>query len=688
MVVEAVFPTHAIEQLVNVSLRFNEDSLSQLASGEAYRESSLVLNAGSVAEGLAISQSAPWGHPKTDLDVMHLLGLYLGVRLQQGTGPKLHRAREMMSYLVSMLLSSLSLLPSPSLELLLLLILSSILSTLIYWLSDSVSALLPLYITILSVLWIPLHSLPPSVLSLPSSPSCLLLVAHIQSSLIALLSTPQSALLSSPINLLLLSIFMFSLTRYLLPCSVVSKLSTLLYFLMIASLLSTLICSLPPSLSDQIPSPLNLTLPSVMLLLSTLWLSTRYLLLLLNFLSIVLSFSPCLFSAALSSLIDLLMRASLVSLLLSLTSLSLRLLHSPTSLLSSYGRTPGDSCLEYAPDGCPPAYVRLRVTHPWGIKQHPFLDTSCMEAFDGHQWLNTVRLNEMLQDGFDTGDSNPDQRCTHIVGPAGQLYGGLMDCVRTLVCNGPHPDIDKYLQRPRSDWPSQGQLKQIRLQPMCLVLVGHKESPNKHLQARVSWSPAELILLSGLPNHIKQGYIAFKYTFKAVQKVIRMDKTADDGRSYVGSYHLKTTFLHYLEKTPPSKIISSFNLMMSLFHELSNYLNSGKLPHYFLSECDLFATVGHVERQIALRITQNIVSYPVVTILKCPSAPEQLFGAVSPVDLIKAFHHVSIHPSCERGKTGLAHLLSYLDKGRQYVFRIQLQSHRTGDYPKKLTGLK
>ena len=91
-----------------------------------------------------------------------------------------------------------------------------------------------------------------------------------------------------------------------------------------------------------------------------------------------------------------------------------------------------------------------------------------MEEINGQHWLNTTRLNEVLQDGFDEGTADPYSQHSCIVGPAGQLLGGFMEVVPTLVGSGPHPDLDKYLQRPRSEWPSQAQLEQIKQLPMFL----------------------------------------------------------------------------------------------------------------------------------------------------------------------------------------------------------------------------
>ena len=79
------------------------------------------------------------------------------------------------------------------------------------------------------------------------------------------------------------------------------------------------------------------------------------------------------------------------------------------------------SCLEYAPEGCPSAYTRLRVTNLQGLLLHPYVDAECVEEEDGHLWLNTLRLNERIQSGINTIVSDPANRSTGISGPAGEV---------------------------------------------------------------------------------------------------------------------------------------------------------------------------------------------------------------------------------------------------------------------------
>ena len=140
----------------------------------------------------------------------------------------------------------------------------------------------------------------------------------------------------------------------------------------------------------------------------------------------------------------------------------------------------GDSCLEYEPEGCPPAYTWLRVTDRQALLTHPHVDASCMVECDGHYWLLSTALNEAIQRDINQTTTDPANRSTSISGPAGQAHGGLFDTVPTLVANKPHPAIVNYINRLSSPkWPSHDQRQQIQQLPMNLVLVGHKESPRK-----------------------------------------------------------------------------------------------------------------------------------------------------------------------------------------------------------------
>ena len=258
-----------------------------------------------------------------------------------------------------------------------------------------------------------------------------------------------------------------------------------------------------------------------------------------------------------------------------------------------------------------------------------------------------------------------------ISGPAKQL--GLFEYIPTLVCSGPHPALEReFLHRPRQHWPPADVIQYILQLPMLLVLVGHKLSKEFKREARNSWSHCEMKIIQELAEGVRQGYIACKYILKYVLAVQRGQTEAGDGRSHVGSYHLKTVFLHYLEKNTPQIITSPFALFVDLLHELNHYLEVGKLPHYFLAECDLLETVDGEERRIARQAIQAILSDPLAALLTSPTDPIQIYGEVRPDTLVNSFRRVVVsHPMCEWSWKKLSVLLAGVDTCRHARYRRQ-----------------
>ena len=80
-----------------------------------------------------------------------------------------------------------------------------------------------------------------------------------------------------------------------------------------------------------------------------------------------------------------------------------------------------NSCLEYAPEGCPSAYTMLRVTRPQALLTHLWTDAGCIEEADDHLWLHTANLNQLIQFRRNYVQTDPDLRTSGISGPAGQV---------------------------------------------------------------------------------------------------------------------------------------------------------------------------------------------------------------------------------------------------------------------------
>ena len=336
---------------------------------------------------------------------------------------------------------------------------------------------------------------------------------------------------------------------------------------------------------------------------------------------------------------------------------------------------PEDATLVYTPHQCPPAYTRLQVLHKDRllraiVRGRSRLSISapevqqCVVSEGGRLWLHSRHTLEVMQHSLSEA----------ISGPAGQLDGGLFELVYSLVCSGPHPAMASYKERTRKHWPSPALLDALMQQPMILVMVGPKDAQDSYLMFRVSWSALELILISSLGLWLKQGYVCFKYIVKCVLRALRPKDSAREGRSQVGSYHLKTVFLRHLEDHPPQQEGSPFQLMLDLCQDLQHYLLMGCLPHYFLPGCDLLRTVGEEEKQYAIQAVGQVIADPLVAMLNSPSEPEDIYGPHhSPDDLICCFREVSSLPSCPERLERLRWLLRHLDDHREGLHREQLK---------------
>ena len=334
----------------------------------------------------------------------------------------------------------------------------------------------------------------------------------------------------------------------------------------------------------------------------------------------------------------------------------------------------GESCLDFRPEGCSPAYCKLQISNLHRLKESTtvlgerWFDNTCVEESDGVTWLNTYNTVRCMKDSTNTrGDS--------VSGPTSQYRNS--DTVNTLVCSAAPPDLyHEFCSRTRGPWPTEYMINYILRLPMLLVLVGHKLSAEFMLEARISWSHLEYKLIKELPESVRQGYIAYKYVMKRFLKAHRGPNEADDGRSKIGSYHLKSVFLHFLEKRPLSLITSPFTQFMDLLILLDDYIQVGKLPHYFLPQCDLLETVGNDERQLAQQVIQEILSDPLNALLTSPTRPQEIYGKVNPDQLVVAFKRVTDHPTCEQSLNDISELLARVDERRRKRFREQRESDR------------
>ena len=320
------------------------------------------------------------------------------------------------------------------------------------------------------------------------------------------------------------------------------------------------------------------------------------------------------------------------------------------------GLIPWDANLVFRPEGCPPGYCRLQILE---VPRSSEMCAHMVEEIDGKRWLNTTNIVKAWQ----------PQHSDCINGPAASAFEGCLEEVLALVCSGPHSAMKAFVSKGRKGWPTKKQLKALLQLPMLVVPVGHKQSPDSRLQARISWSIHELVLISSLPDWIKQGYVTFKYTYKFILKRLRGDSSSGDGRSLVGSYHLKTVLLHYMEKEPPSLSGSPSELFLELLGLLRAFLVEGNLPNFFLPECDLLSTVGKPERECALRAVQMVLDHPMEAMLLSPQVKvaQRCGGKYSNVQ--EVMKQLASHPECPDNRHRLRHSLALMDSNREAMYQ-------------------
>ena len=339
-------------------------------------------------------------------------------------------------------------------------------------------------------------------------------------------------------------------------------------------------------------------------------------------------------------------------------------------------QSPDESLLIYRPEGCPPGYCKLEVIDTQALKQTSVWDqqlsASCILSSGNQHWLHTANTLIRIQQAKSAATPDSVYKSTYISGPTGQAASGLVEFVPTLVGNGPYPNLEEYRNRDRGDWPPSKLIDEVSQLPMLFVLIGHKDCSDSNLQARQSWSHCEFKLISGLPKHIIQGYTAFKYTMKTLLAFHRDQIEIEDGRSRIGSYHFKNVLLHHLENHSPSLTRSSFELILNLCRDLSCRIKNGKLPHYFLVECNLLETVDSTEQHLVQEVITDILSDPLSALLKSHAHPSQIYGDIGPSQFVTAFRQLSHNPISRRYQTRLLTLLAQIDLHRKLHHMLTL----------------
>ena len=323
-----------------------------------------------------------------------------------------------------------------------------------------------------------------------------------------------------------------------------------------------------------------------------------------------------------------------------------------------------------------PAYGRLRVegnleqlaermgkatVGPVIAPIGPEAASTCFVERYGQCWLSSKKCTLSLRQGKFGLDNE-------MCGPA-QSYNVGFELINGFVCSGPLPELRAFVDRVReSEWPSAEFLERISRQPAILVAVGHHLSKDADIEFRLSWSFVEILLCQSLPEWVKQGYRAFKYVVKAALSQARLAdeqragtgweaRGQTEGRSVLGSYHLKTTLFWTMEEASVWKHHCPYRLFLLLLDRfeviitpsenntdvaerykasIASQVKPGqqirgpeerpRQPHYLLPSCDLLQCVSDAELRRGRQCISDIRSDPIAALLHAPFDPCCLYG--------------------------------------------------------------
>jgi len=166
----------------------------------------------------------------------------------------------------------------------------------------------------------------------------------------------------------------------------------------------------------------------------------------------------------------------------------------------------------------------------------------------------------------------------------------------------------------------------------------HHEQMNKH-QFRLSFSRAEIILIN---SWMLLQQIAY-HLLRVFLKTERFTESADNsGSGTLSNYHIKTLMLWACELKPTSWWIDKLSftaVCADLLHILSQWLNQGYCPHYFINGCNLFDHCDRANQILAAKrlsetnqrklIKWLLVSYLSKCGERCSRYVSQLFDELS-----------------------------------------------------------
>eukprot|EP00092_Neocalanus_flemingeri_P061226 GFUD01073570.1.p1 GENE.GFUD01073570.1~~GFUD01073570.1.p1 ORF type:complete len:462 (-),score=102.66 GFUD01073570.1:33-1418(-) len=209
-----------------------------------------------------------------------------------------------------------------------------------------------------------------------------------------------------------------------------------------------------------------------------------------------------------------------------------------------------------------------------------------------------------------------------------------IDCDFILAFHLDHwPEVAReWVHRPRS-WPSQEVVD--RIVTLGCEVVPKVGSDQGRFGWRLSFSQVEHVLSCHVGEKARKTYLAVKIFLKRTLKKIC---------PFLKTYHLKTVFFHYMESKTEKywQDTNLVNTIRDLLEFLSNTVESGHCPHYFIPSVNLWGEqiLGESAKKVPMQakrgcqlirsvMRKNISDFILPLSFKCDLLLQSVFSARS-----------------------------------------------------------
>jgi len=220
-------------------------------------------------------------------------------------------------------------------------------------------------------------------------------------------------------------------------------------------------------------------------------------------------------------------------------------------------------------------------------------------------------------------------------------------CVRCLLW--PPQAADWPTRHRNYEWPDSVTVDRVVSDGCDLVRVAHpkcrQDEWEGEMQCRLSFSRAEIVLIN---SWMPLQQIVY-HLLRVFLKTVRLTESADNsGSGTLSNYHIKTLMLWACELKPRSWCTDNFSftaICADLLNILSEWLNQGYCPHYFITGCNLFDHCDRANQILAAERLSEINKAELIKWFICSYLPKCYLRC--PVPVVRMFDDVTTSEKLE-----------------------------------------